>query len=347
LGRRLAELAERVGGRIEGDPERVVQGLNTLERATEHEISFVSNVGYRDQIDASEAGVLLVGEDLADLERDLLIAEDPRFALAQLLELFHPIEAPEGGVHPTALVDPQAEVDPSASVGAFCVLGAGTRVGPRAVLHPHVVLGRSCSVGEGATLHPHVVLYDGCEVGERAILHSGVVLGSDGYGFATHGGEHVKLNHVGKAVVEADVEIGANCTIDRALFADTRVGTGTKIDNLVQVGHNAQIGRGCLLVSQVGISGSTRLGNYVVMAGQSGAAGHLELGDGSQVAAKSAVFKSVPAGETVAGIPAVGMGRWKRSQVLLGRLDDLRRRLLKLEKERDRGQGESDVERSE
>ena len=162
------------------------------------------------------------------------------------------------------------------------------------------------------------------------------------------GATHVKLRHVGRTVVEADVEIGANCTIDRALFNETRIGAGTKIDNLVQVGHNAQIGRSCLLVSQVGISGSTRLGDGVVMAGQSGAAGHLEIGDGSQVAAKSAVFKSVPAGETVAGIPAIPAGRWKRSQSLFGKLGDLRRRLLRLERRIEaQAGGDGDFERGE
>ena len=333
MGRRLSELAELVGGRVEGDSSRVIDGLATLEEAGESELSFVIP-GYRERAAASRAGAFLVGENVRGLERDLLVAREPRHALAILIDHFHPPgERQAPGVHPTAVVDPTATVDPGAAVGAYSVVGAGSTVASGAVLHPHVVVGASCRIDEDATLHPHVVLYDRTEIGARSIVHSGVVLGSDGYGYASRGAEHSKLRHVGRTVVEADVEIGANCTIDRALLAETRIGEGTKIDNLVQVGHNVRLGRGCLLVSQVGVSGSTVLGTGVVMAGQSGVAGHLELGDGSRVSAKSAAFKSVPAGSTVAGIPAVETARWRRSQALIGRLDELRRRVRALERE--------------
>ena len=206
------------------------------------------------------------------------------------------------------------------------------RIEAGAVLHSHVVVGRDCIVGAGAVLHPRVVLYDGVEVGARCILHAGVVLGSDGFGYAYHDGAHQKLRHVGRTVVEADVEIGANTTVDRALLEETRIGAGSKIDNLVQVGHNVRLGPGCVLVAQAGISGSTRLGAGVIMAGQSGLSGHLELGDGVRVAAKTAVFKSVPAGRTVAGIPAVDVADWRRQQALVRRLTELRRRLRELER---------------
>ncbi len=332
MPRRLSELAELVAGRVEGDPNRAIDGLATLEDAGPGDLSFVIPA-YRERAAASSAGAFLVGEDVRGLERDLLIAAEPRHALARLIEEFYPAPATTpDGVHPSAVVEVGAAIDPTASVGAFSVVGAGTTVGAGATLHAHVVVGRACAIGEHAVLHPHVVLYDHCEVGARAIVHAGTVLGSDGYGYASRGAEHLKLRHVGRAVVEADVEIGANCAIDRALLAETRIGEGTKIDNLVQVGHNARIGRGCLLVSQAGISGSTELGDGVVMAGQSGVAGHLELGAGSRVSAKSAVFKSVPPGQTVAGIPAVEAHRWRKSQVLLNRLDELRARILEIEK---------------
>lgn len=333
MGRTLAELAELVAGRVEGNPDRRIDGLTTLDSAGETDLSFVIPA-YRDKAAASRAGAFLVGENVRGLERDLLIAAEPRHALAILIEEFNPPpEELSPGVHPTAVIDPAATVDPSASVGAFSVVGALSTVGARAVLHSHVVVGRSCAIGEDAVLYPHVVLYDRTELGARSVLHSGVVLGSDGYGYASRGVEHRKLRHVGRTVVEPDVEIGANCAIDRALLAETRIGEGSKIDNLVQVGHNVRIGRGCLLVSQVGISGSTALGTGVVMAGQSGVAGHLELGDGSRVTAKSAVFKSVSSGETVAGIPAVEASRWRRSQALLNRLEEMRRRIREIEKE--------------
>ena len=211
------------------------------------------------------------------------------------------------------------------------MVGAGSSIETHARLFPHVVVGRDCRIGSGSILYPQVVLYDRTEVGKRCILHSGVVLGSDGFGYAQHQGEHVKLSHVGRVVVEDDVEIGANSAVDRALLEETRLGRGSKIDNLVQVGHNVRLGQGCLLISQSGISGSTRLGNGVVLAGQSGVSGHLELGDGVQVTGKSAVFRSVPAGQKVAGIPAARALRWHRQQALVGRLEELNRRLKKVE----------------
>jgi UDP-3-O-[3-hydroxymyristoyl] glucosamine N-acyltransferase len=212
------------------------------------------------------------------------------------------------------------------------VIGAGSRVGAGAVLHPPLVVGRRCVVGEGAVLHPHVVLYDDTEVGARGIVHSGAVLGSDGFGYATARGAHHKVPQVGRVVVHEDVEIGANTTIDRATLGETVVGAGTKIDNLVQVGHNVKVGRHCILCGQAGIAGSTHLGDGVVMAGQAGAAGHIHLGDRAQVAAKSAALSTVPAGTTVAGIPAVEMRRWRRQTVLVARLEELSRRLRALER---------------
>lgn len=332
--RRLGELAELVGGRVQGSADRRIVGLATLANAGPSELSFVIPA-YRSQAGASAAGAFLVDESLSDLDGDLLIAADPRLALGRLIAHFHQEVPQAAGVHPTAVIDPSAEVAESASIGPYCVVGASSRVDDGARLEAHVVLGEGCSVGANSVIHPHVVLYARSSVGARTILHSGVVLGSDGYGFASGAEGHSKLQHVGRVVVEDDVEIGANCAVDRALLDETRIGEGTKIDNLVQVGHNARIGSKCLLVSQVGISGSTRLGDGVVMAGQSGVAGHLEIGDGGRVAAKSAVFKSVPAGQTVAGIPAIEAGRWRRAQAIFQKLSDLRRRILKLERNLD------------
>jgi UDP-3-O-[3-hydroxymyristoyl] glucosamine N-acyltransferase len=195
-----------------------------------------------------------------------------------------------------------------------------------------VVVGRGCAVGERAVLYPHVVLYDGTEVGANGIVHSGAVLGSDGFGYASNRDGHHKVPQVGRVVVHEDVEIGANTTIDRATLGETVIGAGTKIDNLVQVGHNVRVGRHCILCGQAGIAGSTHLGDGVVMAGQAGAAGHIQLGDRAQVAAKSAALSTVPAGTTVAGIPAVEMRKWRRQTVLVARLEEMSRRLRTLER---------------
>lgn len=329
---RLGELAERVGGQVIGNPERLVGGLATLARAGADELSFLTNPRYRSQAAASSAGALLLGPGQEIAGRDLLVHADPYHALAQLLALFHPQAQPAPGVHPAAVVAQGAVIHSTAHVGALAIIGAGARLGERSVVHALAVIGAGCSLGADSTVHSHAVLYDRTEVGARCIIHSGAVLGSDGFGFATHRGRHVKVPQVGRVVVEDDVEIGSNTTVDRAMLDETLIGAGSKIDNLVQLGHNVRLGKDCLIVAQVGVSGSTVLGDHVVMAGQSGAAGHLELGEGSRVAAKSAVFKDVAAGEQVAGIPAIAAGRWRRQQALAGRLEEMQRRISELEK---------------
>lgn len=328
---RLSQVAELVGGTVKGNPDREIDSLRPLDTAGPRDLSFLTSSRYRRQAAESGAGALLVDPGSRKIDKDLVIVEDPYFSLATLLDFFEQKDEPEPGIHPTAIIEDGADVAASASVGAFSVIGRDSRIGEGAILHSHVVIGKQCAVGRDALLYPRVVLYDHCEVGARSILHSGVVLGSDGFGYALHEGRHQKLPHIGKVVVEEDVEIGANTTVDRGLLDETRLGAGSKIDNLVQVAHNVRLGRGCILVSQCGLSGSTRLGNGVVMAGQSGAAGHLELGDGAQVAAKSAVFKSVPSGKTVAGIPAGDAAAWRRQQALTRRLAELFRRLRALE----------------
>lgn len=340
MAHRLAELAERVGGRIEGDPERTLEALRTLETAGPDDLSFLNHARYRDQAIASRAGALLVGaglvasgmDDLRGDGRPLLIVDDPPYALSILLPFLHPDEAPEPGVHPTAVVAPDASVDPTAHVGPYAVIGAGSTVGARAAVHAHVVIGRQCEVGEGSVLHPHAVLYDDTQVGAGVIVHAGVVLGADGFGYATHKGVHHKVPQVGRVVLEDGVEVGANTTIDRATLGETRIGQGTKIDNLVQVGHNVRVGRHCILCGQAGIAGSTELGNYVVLAGQAGVSGHIKLGDGVQVAAKSAALSPVEPGKQVAGIPAVELRKWRRQAVLIARLEEMSRRVRALEK---------------
>jgi UDP-3-O-[3-hydroxymyristoyl] glucosamine N-acyltransferase len=334
VGYRLAELAELVGGRVEGNPDREVETIRTLEAAGPADLSILKSPVYREAALASRAGALLVAPALAGAVpgRDLLVAADPDYAMALVLARLHPADRREPGVHPTAILEPGCAVDPSAHVGPYAVIGAGSRIGAGATLHAFVSVGRRCSVGEGAVLHPHAVLYDGTELGEGVIVHAGVVLGADGFGYATHGGAHHKVPQIGRVVVERDVEIGANSTIDRATLEETRIGAGTKIDNLVQVGHNVQVGRHCILCGQAGIAGSARLGNGVVLAGQAGVAGHIQLGDRAQVAAKSAALTSVEPGTQVAGIPAVEIRRWRRQAVLVSRLEEMSRRLRVLEK---------------
>jgi len=327
----LTELATHVGGTIVGDPNLVVTGIRALDQAEADHLSFYHNRRYLDAARSSRAGVLLVADPATFPGRRLLVCGEPYAALGELLRLLHPASPPPGGVHPSAVVAATATIGAGASVGPCAVIGDGATVGAGAVIGACCVIAAGASVGEGSELHPGVVIEPGCRVGSRCVLHAGVVIGSDGFGFATVKGEHRKVPQVGVVVVEDDVELGANVCVDRATLGETRIGRGTKVDNLVQIGHNVQIGEHSLLVAQVGISGSTRLGHHVVMAGQSGAAGHLTLADGSMIAAQSAVMHDTSPRSTVAGSPARALRDFQRAMANLYKLDDLKRRIRALE----------------
>jgi UDP-3-O-[3-hydroxymyristoyl] glucosamine N-acyltransferase len=343
VAHRLAELAELVSGRVEGDPDRTVESIRALEAAGPGDLSFVTLARHRARALASSASALLVGEDVAAAlahdrgERqgpgaDLLVVADAGYALATLLAHFHPDPGHVAGIHPTAIVGEGAAVDPAAHLGPYAVIGAGSRVAAGAAVLAHAVVGSGCTIGERALIHPHAVLYDRTEVGAGCIVHSGVVLGGDGFGYATRGGVHHKLPQVGRVVLEDEVEIGANTTIDRAALGETRVGAGTKIDNQVMLGHNVQVGRRSLLCAQVGIAGSTRIGDGVVLGARVGAVDHVEIGDRVQAAAGTDVFESLPPGAVVGGSPAHPVGRWRRQLVLLWKLEEMFRRLRALER---------------
>jgi UDP-3-O-[3-hydroxymyristoyl] glucosamine N-acyltransferase len=328
----LGELAERVGGEVQGSPVRELDGVRTLSEAGPSHLSFLTSPKYLEQARTSSAGAILTGRDARLPDRDLLRCAQPQLALAQILRLFHPAAEHVPGVHPTAVVGQGCRIAPSATVGAYVVLGRGVTLGEGTVLHPHVVVGDGCRIGDRGMLHPHVVLYPGVALGDGVEIHAGAVLGSDGFGYASVGGVHHKVPQVGRVEIGSDVEIGALAAIDRALLGATSIGAGTKIDNLVQVGHNVVIGERSILCGQAGVAGSARLGAGVVLAGQAGVAGHLEVADGAQVAAKSAALSEVGAGVAVAGIPAIPIAAWRRQQALLRRLPEIWKRLRGLEK---------------
>jgi UDP-3-O-[3-hydroxymyristoyl] glucosamine N-acyltransferase len=239
---------------------------------------------------------------------------------------------PPAGVHPTAVLGEGVEVAPSATVGPYAVLGDGTRIGERARVGAHTVVGRGCTVAEDAVLHAQVTLYDGAHVGARSVIHSGARIGADGFGFVWDGSGHRKVPQVGGCRIEADVDVGCNTTIDRGSIGDTVIGAGSKIDNLVQIGHNCRLGRHVVLISQVGISGSTRVGDGAVLAGQAGVGGHLEIGAGARVGGQAGVTASVGAGETVSGYPARPHREAMRAQAAFFKLPDLMKRLRELER---------------
>jgi UDP-3-O-[3-hydroxymyristoyl] glucosamine N-acyltransferase len=319
----LGELAAALGATLEGDPARVVTGVAPLDRAGPADISFLTDARHRTAARASRAGAFLAPADVTDLPGPTLRVAAPPQALITLLRLFHPPVPVSPGVDPTAAIAPEARLDPTASVGPLAVVAARARVGARVRVGALVYVGPEAEIGEDSVLHPGVVVRERVRLGRRVIVHAGAVLGADGFGYASGAGGHEKIPHVGVVVVEDDVEVGANACIDRAGLAETRIGRGTKIDNLVQVAHDVAVGPGCLLVAQSGIAGSTTLGEGCVLAGQSGVGGHLEVGDGVRVGAKSAVLADVPAGRTVSGIPAMPHARWRRVVAALPRLPDL------------------------
>jgi UDP-3-O-[3-hydroxymyristoyl] glucosamine N-acyltransferase len=330
--RPLGELARLVGGELDGDPALGIRGVAPLEQAEPGDLSFVTAPRYRAAAERSRASAFLVPPGIELPGRPLIRVPQPLLALAGLLRLFHPEAALAPGVHPTAVVAGSARVAADATVLAYVVVGPDSVVGPRAVLHPHVVLGPRCRVGEGSVLHAHVVLREDVEIGRGVVIHAGTVLGADGFGYVFDGSGHRKIPQVGRVVIEDDVEIGANVTIDRATFGATVVGRGTKIDNLVQIGHNTVIGADTIVVAQTGISGSCRIGSRVVLAGQVGLADHATVGDGAQVGAQSGVHGAVPPGARVLGSPAIAGPAARRTIAALPRLPGLVRTVRALER---------------
>jgi UDP-3-O-[3-hydroxymyristoyl] glucosamine N-acyltransferase len=328
----LGELAAALGATLEGDPTRVVTGVAPLASARPDDIPFLTDPRYRDTARASRAGAFVAPLEAVGLPAPVLRCAAPQQALIQLLTLFHPATAPKPGIDPSAVVAPDAHVDGSACVGALSVVEGGARIGAAVRVYPLVYVGAGVEIGDGSIIYPHVTLRDGVRLGRRVIVHPGAVLGADGFGYAFHDGAHRKIPQVGGVRVEDDVEIGANTAIDRATFGDTVIGRGTKIDNLVQLGHNVEVGEHCIVISQVGVSGSSRLGRGVVLAGQVGVADHVTIGDGAVVAARSGIAADVAAGEKLLGTPARPILQAKRIMLAEAKLPELLQRVRALER---------------
>jgi UDP-3-O-[3-hydroxymyristoyl] glucosamine N-acyltransferase len=318
-----------------GSYDGEITGIATLSEAGAGDLSFLGNPKYKKEVAGSRASVLLLPRDF-ELEpgpdRLLVRVDNPSLSLALLCREieFRLFPVPGPGIHPSAVVEPGATVSPGASVGAFCFVGAGAQL-EACILHDHVSVGRHARIGEGSLLFPRVVVGDHCRVGRRNRILAGAVLGGDGYGYEFQDGAHQRVPQVGVVETGDDVDIGANTTIDRARFGATRIGQGTKVDNLVQIAHNVRIGRHCLVVAQVGISGSTVFEDGVVAGGQAGIAGHLRIGPGAQIAGGSAVTSSLEAGAKVRGYPAEPMLLFNRIAVLQRRLPELFKRFDLLE----------------
>ncbi len=327
----LSDLAAELDAEVVGDGGHELCGVRPLDTAGREHLSFLHNPKYVEEARSSAAGAILVVDPAVLPDRNLLVCPEPYLALAHALELFHPSERPEPGVHLSAVVAGDVVLGDGASVGPLVSVGGGSAIGERTSIGPGCVLGCGAVVGADCVIHPRVVIEDGCRVGDRCIIHSGTVIGSDGFGFATVDGVHHKVPQVGIVVLEDDVELGANVCIDRAALGETRIGRGTKVDNLVQIAHNVKTGEHCLLVAQVGISGSTRIGHHTVFAGQSGCSGHLSIGNGVVLSARAVAIKDVPDGVTLSGFPGRPHREWLSTQANLQRLGGLRRKVKELE----------------
>lgn len=328
-----AQIATQVQGEVIGDGTILLSGLAAAAGAKAGEITFAEKDSYFAAAEASAASAILVAGAFTSSTKVLIRVRNARVAAAQVLELFFPVAHYAPAIHSSAIVDPTAKIDPTAHIGPNCVIGAGTIIGARVVLIGGNHLGFDCRVGDDTRLYPHVVLYAGTQLGRRVAIHAGTVIGADGYGYVFDQGRHRKIPQVGNIIIHDDVEIGANCTMDRAALSSTIIGEGCKIDNLVHFGHNVIFGKHCLVMGQCGIAGSTQFGDYCVIASQTGVTGHLKIGRQVTVGGKSGVTRDVADGETVMGFPAVPDKQAKRQWISIQKLPEMILRMRELEKQ--------------
>ncbi|HVO12732.1 MAG TPA: UDP-3-O-(3-hydroxymyristoyl)glucosamine N-acyltransferase [Vicinamibacteria bacterium] len=329
---KLRELAGRLGCELLGDGEVEIRGVSGLERAGPGDLTFLANPRYAPLLATTRAAAVIVASaNESTLPR--LVSENPYLAFARAVGLICPPARPEPGVHPSAQVHPTAVLGTGVHVGALAVVGARARVGARSVLHPQVVVYDEVTIGEDCLLHSGVQVRERCRLGDRVIVQNGAVIGGDGFGFARDAeGRYHKFPQVGTVVIEDDVEIGALTAVDRAALGETRIGRGSKLDNLVQVGHSVTVGSDTVLCGQVGIAGSSRVGSGVTLAGQVGVAGHLTIGDRVIATAQTGIPSSVEPGTVVSGYPAIENRAWLRSSALFARLPELQKRVRELER---------------
>ncbi len=329
---KVSDIAHSLGLILNG-PDCEVSGVNTLESAGPGEISFLANPKYIPLLAETRASAVIVSEEFADRVTTALVSANPYLDFGRTLHMFAKPQGSFTGISSMAYIHSDAELGEGCTVYPHVYIGPRVRIGEGTTLFPGCYLGEDCVLGESCLLYPNVTLMAGTRLGDDCVLHPGVVLGADGFGFARTEYSIQKIPQVGTVSVGNDVEIGANTTVDRAVLGVTTVGDGTKLDNLVQIGHNVSIGNDCLIVSQVGISGSTQVGDRVTMAGQVGVAGHISIGDDVTVGPKSGIARSIEAGKVMGGLPVVERNTYIRTLSVMPKLPDMYKKLRKLEKE--------------
>jgi UDP-3-O-[3-hydroxymyristoyl] glucosamine N-acyltransferase len=329
----LSELAQYVGGRVHGDANVKIKSAATLGRAGEGDISFLSNEKYEKQLLTTRASAVIVGKDtVATGGVHLLVADDPYYAFMQIMVLLHGYRKHKKvGISPRAVISDKAKIGSDCHIHEFVTIADGAKVGNGCIIYPCVFIGENVQIGNDCTLYPNVVIYEGCRIGNRVIINSSASIGEDGFGFATHNGIHHKIPQIGSVVIEDDVEIGAGCGIERGTLNDTVIGQGSKLGDLVAIGHGTKIGQHCLLVAQVGIAGSTTLGHHCIVGGQAGIVGHINIGNNVAIGAQAGVINNVGDGKVVLGAPAIEANQAKRAYGLIQNLPEMRQNIRELQ----------------
>jgi UDP-3-O-[3-hydroxymyristoyl] glucosamine N-acyltransferase len=329
---KLRELADRLQCRLEGDGEIEIVRVAGIRDAGPGDVTFLANSKYASAAESTRASAVIAGADVSAGAAAMLRTDEPYLAFARAVGLFAPDSRPPRGVHPLACVAVDARIGRDVSIGPFVSIGAAVHIGERTVIHPNVTIGLGTVVGDDCVIHSNVAIRERVTIGNRVVLQNGVVVGGDGYGFVTRpDGTHEKIPQVSAVVIEDDVELGANTTVDRPAIGETRIKAGTKIDNLVQIAHGVTVGRNVLMAAQVGIAGSTAIDDNVTLGGQVGVGGHLTLGRGATAVGQSGVTNSLEPGALVAGYPAIDARDWRKASVIFRRLPELKKRIEELE----------------
>lgn len=328
----LQELADHVGGRLVGDPNILIREASTLDKAGCGEITFLSNPKYEPLVKKTKASAVIVQKEM-ECTAAQLIVDDPYYAFMQIVVLLHGHrEHPKVGISPAAHIASTAQLGPDCQVSHGVTISEHVKIGKNCYFYPGVFVGPKVQIGDDCIFYPNAVIYDGTIIGNRVIVQSNASIGQDGFGFATHKGQHHKIPQIGRVILEDDVEIGAGCAIERGTLDNTVIGKGSKIGDLVAIGHGTKIGPCCLLVPQVGIAGSAVIGHHVVMGGQVGVVGHIRVGNLVKIAAKAGVINDVPDEATIGGTPAIDVAKAKRAYALIEFLPEMRKKLKELER---------------
>ncbi|OQA03934.1 MAG: UDP-3-O-acylglucosamine N-acyltransferase [Planctomycetes bacterium ADurb.Bin401] len=334
----LGQLAQHVNGKLKGDAEIEISSVATLDKATAGDISFLANPRYSRALKTTKAGAVIVGNEV-DTSIPLIIVEDPYFAFAQIVILLYGHrQHKQTGISSRASVSSSAKIGKNCHIQDFATVGDNAVIGDNTVIYPNVFVGPDVTIGSNCILYPSSVIYDGCILGDNVIINANATIGKDGYGYATHKGKHHKIPQVGKVVIENDVEIGANCCIQRGAIEDTVIGEGCKLGDLNSIGHGAKIGHHCLLVGQIGVAGSTTIGHYCVIGGQVGIVGHIKIGNCVSIGAQAGVINSIPDGSNIVGAPAIEASKARRAYSLIEDLPEIKKAIQRLEKSADNGE---------